>query len=1805
MSGSADTPLKLRLRAGLEDSAAQFRLPSDCTFTYPAEPFFHVTDVKWGGRSEEWRDIVVTFSKPVRGEDLKWSTTAIHMPDQERIPFEVHDAGSTTSHRIRLLKGGDTGAVTLSLSRNLRGENETRLVADYDEVLPPAPKPLTVAGTQWGPSDNHAYVLFVRFSSPVNYVELGKHLTIIDQQTGASIEYSIDTRSVEDNHRIRFLHPLPDGPRISMNLSDGLIAPDKSVLLEPYAVSLSWSPPKLYIAGVDYYAKGQDGIVVRLILNTLINATDLQSHLKISPDVGEIRVVAENQTNYTIYGKWKVRTPYQITVSPGVRFSDGSLSTNMADRGLTISRVYPILEFSDPGKCYFTMRDGSPLGVLSLGIGNADVTVHRVFPSNLVYALGNITVDTPRDPYGQVRPVTADQTIAQWSEKVRAGKLELTHSSDEVTQTNLDLDHWFPPDKRGVFCLVAEYESGGIHLRTSKLVILTNIGALTHWQSDSVVLFAHNLFTLAPLSHAKISIFSTKKQLLHMGNTDERGILQAGNFDPELGAPHLAVIEHQNDAAFLELVPRNDESPEVRGDMPPYDSKAYDGYVFADRDLYRPGETVHLRWLVRTNFGDAVAKVPFEVRITDPRNSIVVTQPTTLSEFGSGGFDFASKDTHPTGAYTAVLKIPGPNGWVVGSYEFKLEDFVPNRIKAAVALPAKELLANTGYAFSIKAEHLFGASAADRKTACEVVLEKADWKPAAWPGFTFTNDTPFTVDRVNCGEQQTDGAGNATYQFSYIPPPNVSFPLKATVAGSVFELGGRVVTNTAEALFFPTETCLGLRALERQGGSGVEVYVAAVTPSGSPADLDSVKVTLERQVWNYYVRRYYSNYETNWTDSYEEVETRDVPLQNGIGSLRMDANGYGRFRLRVHSDKTPQFSSLEFHSYWYGGRLSFGRTEGMSLLKLRLDNVKYRPGDDAILLVESPFDGRGVLVVQGEEIREMIPFEIKDNKAELRIAVKEENVPNLWLEVTALHEVKTDRASVYPFSSFAMTPLVVENSARVLTVVFPDLPEEIRPLTDTQFDILVNDGAGVPVTAELTLSAVDEGIHAITEYQTPDPCGYLSRSRKPDYHRAHYYDKVAYDFDKTGFGGDTRLAKRAKAIGENWIKPVALWSGVVQTDSEGRASVTMSLPEFSGQLRLVAVACTTTASGAGDENVFVRRPFVLRTSMPRFMLPGDVAECAAAVFNTTEQPARAIVTWSVSGPLRTADEVRKVDLPPKGEARLSARFTADQGVGQGNIEWRAVIEDAAGNRIDEVTEHAPMPVRPSSGFQSRHDFFVLDPGKTQTFENVLFHENEWIERSISVTADPVARLNPVLRYVVNYPYGCIEQTVSRLMAMHLVRSSRDRTGIALGNDENLDEWVEAGVQKIFSMQTPNGGLSNWPGGYATYSYGSLYALHYLTLLKNDRQLTIPAAPYEGLQRYARTVAADWSNQSASHLYGRAYALYVLTLGGDSEAVKQIRRFDTLDMPQPARYLLAAALAKATQDSDRVKMYLSEMPSVPYAVVEQTASLSSDIRNSAVELMALRQLGGDSSEIHQRAETLIRYLERHHHGNTQESAFVVTALCEYLGELAAHLDNPSATVAAPSGTGRITGSELYADRHRGSGGMYTVANTGQAPMFVNLTTQGFLKEPQTSAIRHGVGLERVVLTKDGEPHEGAVYRQSDTYIVHLAIYADRTTNNMVVVDMLPAGFEIENPRLTKNLPQLSAMPNVAPTYTDLRDDRIILAFDRLAKGTYHYHYVVRAVTPGKYQYPAAAAECMYDADINGTSTADTVTVKQPD
>jgi alpha-2-macroglobulin len=1144
--------------------------------------------------------------------------------------------------------------------------------------------------------------------------------------------------------------------------------------------------------------------------------------------------------------------------------------------------------------------------------------------------------------------------------------------------------------------------------------------------------------------------------------------------------------------------------------------------------------------------------------------------------------------------------VPG-NKQPAGEYEFKIEEFVPNRLRTTVTIGDAFWLPGQPYSVDLAAEHLAGGAAADRRCESRIVFRQTPVTIKGWEGFRFNNDDPFSSDSIELGDARTDESGKASFQLPETINVGATKPLTALAVGRTFELGGRGVFGSAETVWFPSDTCLGVSIGEGSGGN-VTVDVAAVTPAGEPAALETVQVTLEKRVWHYNVRRFYSHHEPQWTESFENMETREVALTDGRGSTAFDAGRYGQFRVRVHSEQTPQYSTQAFYSGW--NRIEIVDEARPSLIAVKMDRERYNVGDEAVLRIESPFDGQAFIVLQGESFVDAARIPVTNGAGEFTFNIAKAHFPNIWAGVTVVHAIDDERAQVYPFESFAMAAVPVVDAPRQLDVAFEPLPDAFKPKTALPVTVTVTDHRGEPVTGEVTIAAIDEGIHSITGYETPEPYAWIARLRRPDHRRAHYYDKVAYDFSQPSAPGDldALLGKRAASINDNWIKPLAMWSGPLTLDENGRADVSFDLPEFSGEVRLVAVAASNMAAGSAEARTKVRRDYDMRASVPRFLLPGDIADTQIAMFNRTDSLARATITWSASGSLKEGSGVTVINLAPQSEESARFPIAALQASGQGRLVWHAAITADDGTGLDAYERSFDIPVRTPAAFQSEHQLIRLDPGDGQHVRNTAFVDDARTEVEVLVSPQPQLQLADAIDYVVGYPHGCLEQTVSRLMPMYLLRKHSAITDSALDDREELDYYLQAGIERLFAMQTRSGGLGTWPGNSRPYPYGSVYALHFLNLVANGREYLLPNDSLEALRNYVRQVMLDDSEVSYAGAYRRAYATYALTLGGDPDAAIQVRRFDETDLPSAGRHLLASAVLRSTGDANRARNYLAAMPAVEWAERERGGTLNSSIRNTALELLSLTELGGDPNAMQQRANALTAFLRENRFGNTQETAFIIAALAGYLDLLGGDVDRARAEIEVGGDVTAIAGTETFAHTHIGPNAKYHIRNTGESAMFVSITTRGVPETVSREPESHGMTVTRSILTKDGATVESSAFEQAAAYVVALEIDCDYAVENVVLVDKLPAGFEIENPRLAADaLPSGALASSVTPEHMDVRDDRMVLAFDKLDQGRHTYHYIVRAVTPGEYEYPAAQAECMYDAAIRGKSAAQTITI----
>ena len=427
-------------------------------------------------------------------------------------------------------------------------------------------------------------------------------------------------------------------------------------------------------------------------------------------------------------------------------------------------------------------------------------------------------------------------------------------------------------------------------------------------------------------------------------------------------------------------------------------------------------------------------------------------------------------------------------------------------------------------------------------------------------------------------------------------------------------------------------------------------------------------------------------------------------------------------------------------------------------------------------------------------------------------------------------------------------------------------------------------------------------------------------------------------------------------------------------------------------------------------------------------------------------------------------------MPAKKDVSALANISApDNALGQGRIEWTLEVYDGAGRLLDTVTERAPIPVREPGVYRADHEVHVLAPGETRAFENTTFFDDERLETDLTVGMTPVLQLYDALEWVIGYPHGCLEQTTSRVLPMYLLRENADFVEETLLEGLQLDTYLHAGIDRLFRMQTAGGGLGFWPGAVTPQPYSSVYAAHFLALIDRDRRLPLPEKSWDELKQYIGEVALRGTGWDSNRdLYIKAYATYVLALAGDLTGLELIERFNAFEIPESARQLLAAALAIQTEDAARVEEYLANAPSIEWNDRTTRDTFNSTIRNQAVSLLAEVHLDRDLETLRVAAQPLLQYIKGGKYRRTHDMAFAIAAVGMYLSKLNASPEDASATIDGPNGRGETTGKDLYRDDADGAATTYTIANTGQVPMYVNLTRARHSAEP-----RHQCGGERPV------------------------------------------------------------------------------------------------------------------------------------
>ncbi len=1521
---------------------------------------------------------------------------------------------------------------------------------------------------------------------------------------------------------------------------------------------------------------------LRFNCNHRIDAEPAKEYVKVAPKVDF--VLRNRWSNLELYGDFKPETTYRVTFLKGLPARNKTTLSTDIDINVRTREMNRTLRFESSGM--YMLHSGNHLARLrTINTRELALELHRIYPNNVLQLWQN------------------GSSLENLGERLYQGKLSVAFRKNEAIETDLDLRKYVKgPPQPGHYVLTVRDARNHWPRRTQRIVV-TDLGLHAKTYDKECLVWVNSLRDANAVDGAKVSIYSRKNQLIGSATTNAAGLARVAIQKHKDDSPKLVHVSSGSDSAFLDLQDSRLDVTEfdVAGRSDP--GEGFEAFVYTERGVYRPGEALHIQALVRDGKQQAPKPFPVELQLFRHDGKRVTVLKQTLSKFGCADFSYMVNRASPTGRYRAVLKIPGQPE-ALGQTTFRLEDFMPDRIKVAIDdLPKEPVREDKQFTVVVNAEHYFGGPVVGRKVSLRGSVHDKAIAVASQKGYRFERRGTFIKRRdLDFGTAKLDDDGRARFKVKLpdLVRPHGRFELQ--LRASVTELGGRAVTAHGTVRVASRPFLIGLKRKNSslaKPGRLEQFDCVVVDHDGKVETIDGVlSASLYRVSWNYVLEE--RNHTWRYVCKREEHKQRNFNVDVTAGRSRFSfaVDEVGSYMLLLSTDDGEVECDLSY--YVSGNGSSPVDMSKPELVGMRLDKPKYKIGDTLRLALEAPFRGKLLVCVERQKVLHQQVFEMDGNAQELTLQVKPEWLPNVYISATVLRGF-TGQVKGVPCRGFGVVPVVIDQSASRINVAC-DAPEEIKPDGELKARFTLTDAAGKPVQGELVVLAVDEGILSLTKFKNPDPWSFFTAKRRLEGKPADVYDLLMPEFERVlsdsvvgGGRGEKEMpmiqAKQMLSpIVADRVRNVALVKTGVMTDAQGRAEVTLDVPQFNGSLRLMAVAASSDKCGLSSQTVIVREPLMLKATLPRFLAPGDAFEIPVTIFNHTG--ADGAVTLRVNPRGLTVSSAAKTnfDLANGKEHTQVFKLTTPKMIGPVKVNLSARMGTHFTNRTVEI------PVRPASSLVHESGAGRVEGGGSREIVIAPNYVEGTMSGRIVFSPSPMLKHGDSMKYLLDYPYGCLEQTTSRTLALiHLPELGKLVDPERFGADR-IRDFVEVGIGRVLSMQLTNGGFSWWSGG-EIYTWGTIYATSMLVEARDAGY-----AVDKDLLGLALDCVSDLLMRTDDYAM-KAYACYVLARAGRPNRSWTIRLYEERNRLEDfSRYQLAVALHRIRER--KMAAELIDMDALPDETVksEYTGRLRSTVRRDAILLACFLDLGRNGPLVDNLAQRLSARMGLRRYYTTQNNAFALLALGRYTSRFTAD-DSYQAIVYCDGQPALKFGndsSEQFSFDRKTS---IKIEVKGGGSLFYHWIASGVSPKPDARQFDKKLKVRRRFCTRDGKPLNHATIKQGDLVIVELELSAPTTVPNVVVNDMLPAGLEIENPNLATRTGAPWLRKNGTPVANvDRRDDRLLL-FTTASKEATYFRYAARVVTAGSFTLPAVHATCMYDPRIESRHGFDEITVKR--
>ena len=1343
-------------------------------------------------------------------------------------------------------------------------------------------------------------------------------------------------------------------------------------------------------------------------------------------------------------------------------------------------------------------------------------------------------------------------------------------------------------------------------------VFASNLGMIVKRNSlNKLWIAVSNILDTKPIGKAQVTAYNFQLQPIGKGETNGEGFVE---ITPN-GVPFIIVAESEKQKAYVRVVDGEEQSVS-RFDVGGKDiQKGLKGFIYGERGVWRPGDTLHISFILEDREKRIPDKHPVALEIYNPRGQFYTKMISTQGMNGFYTFDVPTQATDPTGLWNAYIKVGG----TTFHKGLRIETIKPNRLKINLALPKVLQATDKDFYAPLTSTWLTGATASKLKAKVEMSLSKVNTQFKNYGQYIFNNPaTDFTTIKTDIFDGTLDAEGKANVMLKVPTATEAPGMLNATFTTRVFEPGGDASIYTQTIPFSPFTSYVGIN-LNQPKGKYIETDkdhvfdIVTVNTQGQLVNSSNLEYKIYRIGWSWWWENSGESFGTYINNSsITPVASGNLQTKGGKASFkfRIDYPSWGRYLVYVKDKESGHATGGTVYVDWpeWRGRSSKTDPSGIKMLAFSLNKDSYEIGETATAIIPAAAGGRALVSIEnGSTVLRQEWIEVSNGgDTKYTFKITPEMTPNVYLHISLL-QPHAQTVNDLPIRMYGVVPVFVTNSQTVLQPQI-QMPEVLRP--ETNFNVTVSEKTGKPMT--YTLAIVDDGLLDLTNFKTPDPWNDFYSREALGIRTWDMYDNVlgasAGSYSSLfSTGGDATLKPAdAKA---NRFKPVVKFVCPFYQGKGKSQTHTLKLPMYVGSVRAMVVAGQEGAYGNAEKTAFVRTPLMMLSTLPRVLSIQEEITVPVNIFAMENQVKNVTVSLQASG--------GGVQIVGANQQSLKFSQPGDQLVfftlKTGSKTGKATIHLTANGGGQQTKETIEIEVRNPNPVVTLRNSQWVEAGQSKELSYNLSSSSANNQIKLEVSRIPSVDISRRFDFLYNYQHHCTEQLTSKALPLLFIGQFKTIDKIEA---EKIKTNVQEAIRQIYGRQLPNGGFVYWPGNAVADEWISSYAGMFLTLAQ-EKGYAVHSNVLNKWKRFQRAAAQNWRmpqdasgwQQWQSELQ-QAFRLYTLALAGAPEYGAMNRMKEQAGLSIQAKWRLAATYALTGKMKPAEELvYNAETTVSPYSSMNQIYG-SSD-RDEAMILETLILMNRERDAL-QQAKVVSKNLSQEEWFSTQSTAFALMAMGRLAEKLSGTLDfvwtwNDKQQPAVKSAKA-VFEKEIATTP---KSGMIAVKNQGKGALSVDLITRTQLLNDTLPAISDNLRMDIRYANLNGTPISvNDIIQGTDfmaiTSISNISGTSDYT--NLALTHIIPSGWEIYNERMvapeTESVAADGSGKSVSKyNYLDIRDDRVLTYFNLRRGETKVFTVKLQATYAGNFILPAVQCEAMYDVNVQARSKAGRTTVSR--